>query len=153
MRKLPHGDYALKRLRPNLRLRYALAALTLFGLEVAIALFAHDQFLRPFVGDVLVVVLIYCAVQTLILRPPARVALGVLLFACTIEALQGVDYARWLGADRIGWISVVLGRTFSWDDFLAYFCGYALTRLDRNEVVAGSADGVQDLSGRTNSKV
>jgi hypothetical protein len=42
---------------------YLLLTLGIFALELFIALEVHDAFVRPFVGDVLVVVLIYCAVR------------------------------------------------------------------------------------------
>jgi hypothetical protein len=111
------------------RWKYLLATLGLFGLELAIALFVHDLIIRPFVGDVLVVVLIYCAVQTVCLAPPNEVAGAVLALACLVETLQAFDYARWLGAEPGTWQSVVLGRTFSWWDFAAYTLGYSLIGL------------------------
>ena len=39
------------------RIVYALIALGLLAVEVLIALFVHDNFIRPYVGDVLVTVL------------------------------------------------------------------------------------------------
>jgi len=116
--------------RVTLRARYALATVMVFAIEVAIALKVSDPVIRPFVGDALVVVLLYGAAQTLAPRAPRRVALEVMLFAFAIECLQAVDYAAWLGADRHRWLSVLLGRTFSWGDFLAYAAGAALASLD-----------------------
>ncbi len=107
------------------RLPYLIAFVALFLVEVAIALWAHGP-LRGFVGDVLVVILIYCFVQMLVLKSPGKVILGVFLFACLIEALQAVDYAKLLGVADIGWLSIVLGRTASWTDILAYGAGSAV---------------------------
>jgi hypothetical protein len=42
---------------------YALAALIIFAIEVCIALFVHDGFIRPYVGDVLAVALVYAALR------------------------------------------------------------------------------------------
>ena len=41
------------------RKNYALAFLTLLSVEFAIAFWVHDRFIRPFIGDLLVVVVIY----------------------------------------------------------------------------------------------
>lgn len=114
-----------------MRWGYAAAALALFLVELAIALWVHDSFVRPFVGDVLVVVLIYLVLRSFVPLAPRRLGLGVLMFACTIEFLQAIDYVALLGVAHIPWLSVALGRTFSWSDLLAYTAGWALTRLDR----------------------
>jgi len=41
------------------RIKYALATIAIFLIELLIALFVRDRFIRPYVGDMLVVVLIY----------------------------------------------------------------------------------------------
>lgn len=128
------------------RAGYALAALLVFGIEVGIALGFSDAVIRPFVGDALVVVLLYAVAQAAVPRPPLRVALEVMLFAFTIEALQAVDYAAWLGADRSPLLSVLLGRTFAWGDFLAYAAGAALTLLDP---IAAPESGVGGEAGQS----
>ena len=107
--------------------------MALFLVELSIALWVHDRFVRPFVGDVLVVVLIYLVLRSFLTVAPRSLGLGVLLFACAVEFLQAVDYVALLGVEHISWLSVALGRTFSWSDLLAYAAGYALTRLDREE--------------------
>jgi len=116
----------------RLRLNYGLATLTLFFVEVSIALFVHDRFIRPYLGDSLVVVLSYSFLRALGMGPAPRIRLGVLLFAFSIETLQAIDFAHYLGADRPGmhWLGVVLGRSFAWSDFPAYFLGYVLIGLD-----------------------
>jgi len=46
------------------RKTYFVAALLLFAAEVCIALFFHDRFIRPYFGDFLVVILIYCFLKS-----------------------------------------------------------------------------------------
>jgi len=111
-----------------MRRNYALASILLFAVELTIALYVHDQWVRPFLGDVLVVILLYCGLQTVFLRPPQQMALACLLIACTIETLQAFDFAAYLGANRYPWLSVVLGRTFSPSDYVAYLAGYLCLR-------------------------
>lgn len=117
------------------RTRSAYAALTaaVLAVEVGIALFLRDALVRPFVGDALVVVLIFGGLR--VLRPHAsgvRLALGVLLFACAVEVSQALDLVALLGLSENRLVSTVLGRTFSGPDFAAYLAGFlACLGLDR----------------------
>ena len=43
----------------NKRILYGIATIILLVVEVLIALFVHDSIIRPYLGDVLVVVVIY----------------------------------------------------------------------------------------------
>lgn len=108
---------------------YLLLTIILFFVELAIALFVKDTVIRPFVGDVLVVVLIYCFLRIFLQIYYWKVALGVLLFACTIEILQYFDYVKLLGLENNRILSVAMGRTFEWTDFVAYFTGFLLIIL------------------------
>lgn len=112
-----------------MRRNYALATLILLATEFFIALKVHDRFIRPLVGDALVVILVFTALQTVFLKKPETMANLSLTIAFTIETLQAFDFASYLGADQHRWLSILLGRTFSWDDYLAYLVGYALIRL------------------------
>jgi len=112
-----------------MRRNYALTTLILLSIEFFIALKVHDRFIRPFLGDALVVILVYTFLQTVFLRKPKTMANISLAIAFTIETLQAFDFAAYLGANRYGWLSTMLGRTFSWDDYLAYLAGYGAIRL------------------------
>jgi hypothetical protein len=112
-----------------MRRNYALATFILLATEFFIALKVHDRFIRPFVGDALVVILMYTALQTVFNKKPKTMANISLAIAFTIETLQAVDFAAYLGANNHPWLSTLLGRTFSPDDYLAYLAGYAAIRL------------------------
>ena len=90
------------------------------------------QFVRPFVGDVLVVILIYCFFRIFLKTDFWKIALGVFLFACLIEILQYFDYVALLQLENTRVISVILGRTFEWLDFIAYFTGFLFIILIEN---------------------
>ena len=104
-------------------LRYFLFAVVLFVVEVLIALFVHDAFIRPYVGDYLVVILVYCAVRTFVNAPPVKVAIAVLLFSYTIEALQYFAIVDRLGLAHNEVARTVIGYGFEWWDILAYTLG------------------------------
>ncbi|MEP6902960.1 MAG: DUF2809 domain-containing protein [Actinomycetota bacterium] len=107
-------------------LKYLFLTLILFAVEVCIALFIKDVLIRPFVGDCLVVVLIYCFFRIFLHISDWKLAFGVFLFACFIEILQYFDYVKLLHLENNRIISVILGRTFEWLDFIAYLTGFLL---------------------------
>ena len=116
-------------MRLTFRAKYLGLTVILLAVEICIALFIKDTLIRPFVGDCLVVVLIYCFCRIFLDFPHGRVALGVLLFACLIEVLQYFDYVKILGLENNRILSVMMGRTFEWLDFAAYFAGYLVILL------------------------
>ena len=99
--------------------------------EIGIALYIHDTIIRPFIGDMLVVILIYCFVMALLLRVAPQVkahfvAFGVLIFAFCIEGLQATPILEWLHLSQHHWATIVLGNTFDWRDLVAYIAGILL---------------------------
>lgn len=110
-------------------LKYLFLTVLLFAVEICIALFAGDQFVRPFVGDTLIVALAYCFVRIFLDVSYLKAAFAVLLFAFTIEILQYFDYVKLLGLENNRILSVAMGRSFEWLDFVAYFCGFLLIVL------------------------
>jgi len=106
--------------------KYLLLTIILFFTEVFIALFVKDAIVRPFLGDALVVILIYCFVRIFLNVNYRQAAIGVLIFACVIEVLQYFDYVKLLGLEQNRVLSVALGRTFEWLDFAAYASGFLI---------------------------
>jgi hypothetical protein len=105
--------------------RYFLLAFTLFIIEVLIALFVHDSFIRPYFGDYLVVILIYCSVRSFIKGSTLKIAIGVLLFSYLIETLQYFSIVDKLGLTKNIVAKTVIGYGFEWWDILAYTLGIA----------------------------
>lgn len=95
----------------------------LFLVEVFIALYVRDSFVRPFMGDVLVVMLIYSFLRTFWANTGTRLILSVCLFAFLVEFSQYFDPVGRLGLEQHRVIAVLWGRTFSWLDLLAYLVG------------------------------
>jgi len=111
------------------RIYYAIAALALFGIEAYIALFVHDDFVRPYVGDVLVVILIHCAARVVFPGKPRLLPLYVFAFACLVEFTQQIQLLDILGLAHIGWLRIVMGGTFDWADIACYAIGCAIVGL------------------------
>lgn len=108
---------------------YFISALLLFVTEVLIALFVHDQFIRPYIGDFLVVILIYCFVKSFLNTPVVPTAVGVLLFAYTVELLQYFRIVEVLGLQHSRAARIIIGSSFEWQDLLAYTLGILVVVL------------------------
>ena len=102
---------------------YFILTLLLFIIEVLIAIYICDKFIRPYVGDFLVVILIYCFVKTFFNFPTVKLALAVLLFSYFIETLQYLQLLNYLGLQNNTMAKIVLGSSFSWMDMLVYTLG------------------------------
>ncbi len=102
---------------------YLALTILLFVTEVLIALFVHDSFVRPYMGDALVVILIYCLVKSFLNLPVYLACLLTLAFAYTIEFLQYLQIIESLGLEKSTLARIVLGTSFSRLDLLAYTVG------------------------------
>jgi len=120
------------------RIIYAALALILFGIEVCIALFVHDSFVRPYLGDVLVVVLIHCALRVLFPAKPNLLALYVFAFACLVELTQYIQLLDLLGLAHVAWLRIVAGGTFDWADILCYGIGCAAVWIAERKILLTS---------------
>ncbi|MGV3767465.1 MAG: DUF2809 domain-containing protein [Chitinophagaceae bacterium] len=102
---------------------YFLLTVLLFTIEVLIAKYLHDQIIRPYVGDVLVVLLIYCFVRSFFRFPVLPTVIATLLFAFFIETLQYFNIVHILGLGKYYLARLVIGTSFEWIDLIAYIIG------------------------------
>ena len=103
--------------------RYFLYTIILFLVEVLIALYVRDAIIRPYGGDFLVVILLYYFVRSFWNGSSISVAIGVLVFAYTIEILQYFNVVDLLGLKGNRLAEIIIGTGFSWWDMLAYTLG------------------------------
>lgn len=103
--------------------KFFVLTVLLFITEVLIAVYVHDSFIRPYFGDFLVVILLYCFVSTFLQAPVKPLAIGVLLFAYLIETLQYFNLVKHLGLQHSRLANIVIGNHFEWTDILAYTLG------------------------------
>jgi Protein of unknown function (DUF2809) len=103
--------------------KYLLLAILLFLVEVFIALYVRDRFIRPYGGDFLVVIMLYFGVRAFSKAKPWKVAIGVLLFAILIEIGQYLHLVDRLGLSSNTLAKTVIGYGFEWWDILAYTLG------------------------------
>ena len=118
-----------------------LIATILLATEIAIALFAHDNFVRPYMGDLLVVMLLHFGARTITATAPQRVALVVLLFACFIELTQAFHLIDQLGLSGNIIAQLILGHQFQWLDLIMYATGCAFALVVDQRIVVHSPTG------------
>lgn len=100
--------------------------LIIFVIEVIIALYVRDSIIRPYGGDVLVVMLIYYFLKSFVGLKPLYLAIAVLLFAYAVEVGQYFNLVEVLGMQDNKVMCIVIGSSFSWGDMLAYTIGAVL---------------------------
>jgi hypothetical protein len=110
-------------IRRSERGAYALAALLVLGVEVVIALFVHDGFIRPYLGDALVVGLIYLVLRATTPLPVLPAVAATLTFAFTVEFAQALNLIDALGLRDNALARTILGSSYDLRDFAAYTAG------------------------------
>ena len=103
---------------------FGIISALLLGVEILIGLFAHG-WVRYYLGDVLVVVLIYMIIRTISPEKPKTwyiLPTAVLIFSFAVEFLQ-----LWGFCDRFGienrFLRIIIGTGFSSIDLLCYVIG------------------------------
>lgn len=115
-----------------------LIAVFIFLIEVLIATKLKDIFfVRAYLGDVIVVMLIYYFIKAFFKIESTKLIVGIFIFSCLIETLQHFKFAEVLGFQKNPIMMTVLGNSFSWVDILCYFTGciilFLITKLDWNK--------------------
>lgn len=102
--------------------RYATIFIVLLVTETAIAIFHFHTFIRGFIGDVLVVPLLYCFFKIICNWNVKKTLIVVLSIAFITEILQAGNWLHPLTNDN-ALLKILLGSTFDVYDLMAYTCG------------------------------
>lgn len=108
---------------------YFFFTVLIFAIEVSIAVFVEDNFIRPHLGDVLVVILIYCFLRSFLRLSVLTTAMLVLIFSFSLEFLQYLKMVEKLGLENSRIARTILGTSFDWMDLLNYMLGIAMVIL------------------------
>lgn len=92
-------------------------------IEILIAMYVRDDFIRPYFGDFLVVILMYCFLRSFADLNMRLTAMAVLLFSYLIEVLQYLNFVERLGLGNSEIARTLIGTSFAWMDILAYTTG------------------------------
>ena len=99
---------------------------SLFLTELYIAVYVHDDFIRPYVGDVLVVILLYVMARAFFTVSILTAAIGTLVFSFGVEILQYFKIVEVLGLGKYSIARTIIGTTFSWEDLISYSVGFVI---------------------------
>ncbi|HEX7870729.1 MAG TPA: DUF2809 domain-containing protein [Chryseobacterium sp.] len=125
-------------MRIKFSLKYFLITILIFFIEVLISTVLKDQFfIRAYLGDVIVVMLLYTFVKSFIIIDETKLILGIFAFSCLVEFAQFFNIAEKLGFQPGSLMYIVIGNSFSWIDILCYGAGcltlYLLIKIKSNQ--------------------
>lgn len=107
-----------------------LIAIVIFFIEVLIATKLKEWFfVRAYLGDVFVVMLIYYFIKAFFDFDSTKLIVGIFIFSCLIELAQYFYFGEILGFKNNRIMMIVLGNSFSWLDILCYFAGCVILFL------------------------
>ena len=112
----------------NKRLFYGIIFAVLVIIEVIIGVFVHDRFVRPYLGDVIVVIAIYAFVRIIIPKKYVFLPFIVFGFSVIVELLQGIHIVDILGIQN-NFLRVLIGTSFDWKDILCYGAGCLILEI------------------------
>lgn len=110
----------------KIRKIYVLLFAALMLTEILIAAFVKGGFVRSYLGDVFITLLICFFVQALFKKRIKFLPLYVFVFSVIVEVCQYFDLVKLLGLENYRLISVWFGRSFSFYDIICYAVGCAL---------------------------
>lgn len=122
------------------RILYAVASLFLLLIEVIIALYVHDDFIRPYVGDMLVVIVIYTFIRIIVPEKCKLIPLLIFIFAAGVELLQLANIVEILGVENNIFLNILIGSVFDIKDIVCYAVGCVI--LCMYEWVRGREHGI-----------
>ena len=105
------------------KLNYFFISILLLVTEILIAIFAKDNFIRPFFGDYLAVIYLFFLFYAFLNWSKNSIALLVIFIAFLLEGLQYINFLSLVGLEKYKLIRILLGNSFSWLDILAYIFG------------------------------
>lgn len=116
--------------------QYLFAAGGLFIVLVFIAAYVRDAVVRPYVGDLLVVICLYFLVRGATGAGKYWTAGAVFLLAAIIEYAQTLQLLSWLQLSDVPIVKIVLGSTPDPLDMLLYLTGILIVLLaDRDRKI------------------
>lgn len=109
-------------------LKYFLFSIFLFLTEVLIAtVLKNIFFVRAYLGDVIVVILLYTLVKTfVVIEDNRKLIFGIFIFSCIVEWAQYFNIADKLGLQPGSIMYIIAGNSFSWVDIVCYAAGCLL---------------------------
>lgn len=129
---------------------YIILTIILLTIEIIIALFIHDNFIRPYIGDVLVVMVLYTFIRIFIPERVKALPGYILCFAVLVEVLQYFKIVEVLGLADNRFFSVLIGSVFDIKDIICYTVGCVL--IGAGQIVYGMCRKATGKADTTDDK-
>ncbi|MBR2315978.1 MAG: DUF2809 domain-containing protein [Clostridia bacterium] len=110
------------------RLMFLSAFILLFAVEALIAIYIHDDFVRPYVGDMIVTAVVWCFARIVFPDRFRLMSLYVMIFAILVEIGQYFHYTELLGITNPILVTM-MGTSFAWADIACYAVGCIITAV------------------------
>lgn len=88
-----------------------------------IALYIHDSIIRPYLGDVLVVIVIYTFIRIRIPKKYPWLPAYIFIFAAGVEVLQLFSIVNLLGLGENRFFRILIGSVYDFKDVICYAAG------------------------------
>lgn len=111
------------RMNKKIRKIYAVLFILLMLTEIYIAAFVTNFFVRAYLGDVFITLLICFFVQAIFKKRIKLLWVYVFIFSVVVEVCQYFDLVKLLGLENFKLVSVWFGRSFSFYDIICYGAG------------------------------
>lgn len=102
---------------------FAISVICFIFCVLIVKLFAKNQFIRGFVGDIIIILLIYFFIKIFYNFHPIKLAIFILLLAFTTEFLQYLNLISILGLEQNMFAQLIIGSVFDPLDLIAYTIG------------------------------
>lgn len=113
---------------------YLIVFIFLFITEIAIAYFHFNSFIRGFLGDMLVILLLYSFLKIFIRNQVLKTSISVLAFAYVVELLQLFKLTEKLNIHSEILLTII-GSVFDWRDLIAYTLGFLVILLIEKKII------------------
>ena len=110
----------------RIRIYNGIGFVCLLIIEVLIALYVRDAFIRPYGGDILVTILLCCFVRIFFPCKIKLLPLWIFLFSVAVEIGQYLNMVDLIGLGHIPFFRILMGTSFSFLDILCYGAGCAV---------------------------
>jgi len=117
----------------NRRIIYFIGFISILIIEILIALFIHDKIIRPYIGDILVIICIFLLFKTIFDNKVKHLAIYILIFAVIVELMQYFNIVQYLVKDN-RFLKIVFGTTFDIRDIICYMIGYVIILIFENKI-------------------
>ena len=125
-----YKSFQYEKMRHNLRVRlfFLAVAVVILAIEIYIAAFVKGGFVRHYLGDVLVTVMLYAFGRAVFKTTPKILAFEIFAFSLFIEILQYFKMLEILDIHNLI-IRIIFGGTFDVSDIVCYALGCLLAYL------------------------